>query len=135
MNLGSFLLIKMVRNWCWNYYDADKTDPEKGICKFCAQSYGSGYVERMINHLKSSCKKIPPNARAKIEQYLKMDKTKGQQTIPAKNPTSSSSRASSVMNFMDSMDEDSQKLNDELLTRVYFLNNCRRLLLQIFRFQ
>ena len=96
MNLRSFSLIKMVRNCCWNYYNVDKKDPKKGICKFCGQSYGSGYVERMINHLKSSCKKIPPKARAEIEQYLKMDKKKGQQTMPAKNRTPSSSRASSV---------------------------------------
>ena len=120
MYLGSFSLIKMVRNWCWNYYNADKKDPKKGICKFCGQSYANGCVERMINHLKGSCNKIPPNARAEIERYLKMDKKKGQQTISAKNPTPPSSRASSVMNFMDSMDENSQKLNDELLTRVYF---------------
>ena len=122
MYLGSFSLIKMVRNWCWNYYNADKKDPKKGICKFCGQSYTNCNVERMINHLRSLCKKIPPNARAEIEQYLKTDKKKGQQAMltKTKNPTPSSSRASSVMNFMDSMDENSQKLNDELLTRVYF---------------
>ena len=34
MYLGSFSLIKMVRNWCWNYYNAEKKDPKKGICKF-----------------------------------------------------------------------------------------------------
>ena len=49
----------MVRSCVWNYFNADKKDKFKATCKFCNQSYKSGHVDRMMNHLKE-CKKIPP---------------------------------------------------------------------------
>ena len=112
----------MGRNWCWNYFIIDKKDSKKGICKFCGQSYGCGNVERMINHLAKVCKKIPANARVEIDNKLDQIKKKHRRETPVttKTPTPSCSRGGSVMNFLDSMDENSQKLNDELLTRVYF---------------
>ena len=50
-----------VKHWCWNYYTIKKNSI--AYCKFCTQSYGSGYVQRMLNHLLTQCKKIPSELR------------------------------------------------------------------------
>lgn len=112
------------KHWCWDYYQKDPKNPPKTTCKKCSETYSNGSIDRMLKHLKTCKKMTEVERRAIIERQNPPKKPSSNQkllTTADKSPGRPTFAPFSTLdNFVDRMDKETQKDADKLLVRVSF---------------